>query len=405
MVGFGTAMGIPRRSLLRAGAAAVLPVSRGGDGADAPAPSASSFDPWIEVDAANLRHNVREIARVVAGRPILAVIKNNGYGLGVVNAARVLEPEAAIHGFAVVKLAEAVALREAGVRKPVLLMGPFDERDLALIVARDIMPMVYTPIGGMLDRVAQGAGRAVSLHVCVDTGIGRVGVPHGQAPALIRDLAARPSVRIEGVMMTFTEDPVFDREQLTRFESLCGALSADGVRLGKRHAVSSFGLFQRPDGFLDMVRPGMALYGIYSEPEFRGTKILDLRPAVSLKARVIYVKQLRAGESAGYNRAYRAERDVWVATLPVGHADGLPRVAAKGGRVRIGGRLYPLIASVSASHSIVEIGPEPQVAVGDVASYFDAQDGSRPEDLAAACSSSVYDLTMHLNPLLPRRLV
>ena len=395
-------MGIPRRSLLRAGAAAFLP---GGRGSDAPVAAASSFDPWIEVDPANLRHNVREIARRVAGRPILAVIKNNGYGLGVVNAGRVLEPEPAVYGFAVVKLAEALALRDAGVRKPVLLMGPFDESDLALVVARDVMPMVYTPIGGMLERIAQRNGRPVPIHVCVDTGIGRVGVPHGQAAALIRDLAGRASVRIEGVMMTFTEDPAFDPEQLARFQSLCSSLVAEGVRLGKRHAASSFGLFQRPDAFLDMVRPGMALYGIYSETEFRGTNVLDLRPAVSLKARVIYVKQLRAGESAGYNRAYRAERDVWVATLPVGHADGLPRVAAKGGRVRIGTRLYPLIASVSASHSIVEIGPEPEVAVGDVASYFDAQDGSRPEDLAAACGSSVYDLTMHLNPLLPRRVV
>jgi alanine racemase len=153
-----------------------------------------------------------------------------------------------------------------------------------------------------------------------------------------------------------------------------------------------------------MVRPGMALYGIYPEPPFRGSGLLDLRPAVSLKARVIYVKRLRAGQSAGYNRAYVATREVWVATLPVGHADGLPRVAAKGGRVRIGGHLYPLIASVSASHSIVEIGDEPRVAVGDVATLFDAQEGSRPEDLAAACGSSVYDLTMHLNPLLPRRV-
>jgi alanine racemase len=149
----------------------------------------------------------------------------------------------------------------------------------------------------------------------------------------------------------------------------------------------------------------MALYGMYPEPEFRRAGVLELRPAVSLKARVIYVKPLRAGESAGYGRAYVAQREVWVATLPVGHADGLPRVAAKGGRVRIGGRLYPLIASVSASHSIVELGPEPRVAVGDVATLFDAEEGSRPEDLAAACGSSVYDLTMHLNPLLPRRVL
>ena len=394
-------MGISRRFFLGAGAFALSLPSR----LRATTASDSPFDPWIEISAANLRHNLEEVARRVAPRPILAVIKNNGYGLGVVNVARLLEPAAAVSGFAVVKLAEAVALREAGIRKPVLLMGPFDEAGLEEAVARDVMPMVYTSIGDQLDRVAARQGRPIPLHVCVDTGIGRVGVPHAQAAPLLRDLVSRRSVRLEGVMMTFAEDPAFDREQLARFQSLCASLGGDGIRVGKRHAASSFGLFQHPDAFLDMVRPGMAIYGMYSEPKFRRAGVLDLRPAVSLKARVIYVKPLRAGESAGYNRAYVAERDVWVATLPVGHADGLPRVAAKGGRVRIGGSLYPLIASVSASHSIVEIGPEPRVAVGDVATLFDAQEGSRPEDLAAACGSSVYDLTMHLNPLLPRRVL
>ncbi|HJS57787.1 MAG TPA: alanine racemase [Vicinamibacteria bacterium] len=395
-------MAISRRAFLEAGAAtaALSLASR----ARAEPVEHSSFDPWIEISAANLAHNVAEVARRVAPRPILAVVKNNGYGLGVVNVARILEPAAAVAGFAVVKLAEALALREAGIRKPVLLMGPFDEEGLTAAVGRDIMPMVYTPIGDVLDRLAARRGAPTAVHVCVDTGIGRVGVPHAQAAPLIRDLAGRPSVRIAGVMMTFAEDPAFDREQLGRFQALCSALEGEGVRLGKRHAASSFGLFQHPDAFLDMVRPGMALYGMYSEPHFRGAALLDLKPAVSLKARVIYVKRLRAGESAGYNRAYVAQRDVWVATLPVGHADGLPRVAAKGGRVRIGEHLYPLIASVSASHSIVEIGPEPRVAVGDIAALFDAQDGSRPEDLAAACGSSVYDLAMHLNPLLPRRV-
>jgi alanine racemase len=204
-------------------------------------------------------------------------------------------------------------------------------------------------------------------------------------------------------MMTFTEDPEFDREQLRRFETLCGGLAAEGVTLGRRHAASSFALFQNDGAFLDMVRPGMAIYGVYSEPPFRGLGLLDLRPAVALRARVAYVKKLPAGDSAGYNRAYMAREDVWVATLPVGHADGLPRGAAKGGRARIGGRLFPIVATVSASHCIVELGGEPLARAGDVATLFDWEDGSRPEDLAAGFGGSVYDLLMHLNPLLPRR--
>ena len=393
-----------RRSFLKAGLAVPALTSRS-LGVEVRTRVDSSFDPWIEIQAANLRHNIREIHRRVESRSILAVIKNNGYGMGASNAARLLEPSAAVAGFAVVKLHEAITLRDAGVRKPILLMGPLDERNLQEAVQRRIMPMVYTPVGSALDRVARKRQTPVPMHVCVDTGIGRVGVPHAQAATLIRDLASRRSARIEGTMMTFAEDPEFDKEQLKRFESLCGSLERDGVKLGLKHAASSFALFQRPESFLDMVRPGMAIYGIYSENEFRNTRVMDLRPAISLKSRVAYVKQLRKGESAGYNRAYVAKSDVWVATVPVGHADGWPRAAAKGARVRIGEGMYPVIASVSASHSILEIGSEPRVQIGDIATMFDWRDGSRPEDVAGACGASVYDLTMHLNPLLPRRII
>jgi len=399
-----------RRSFLEAGLAlpAVLPSAPELAGWRSAAPASSqdsSFDPWVEIHAENLRHNVTEISRRVSARPILAVIKNNGYGLGVVNIAQLLEPQPEIFGFAVVKLHEAFSLRDAGLRKPILLLGPFDEQNLADAVAREILPMVYTTLGPALDRIAAKRQKPVSLHVCVDTGIVRVGVPYYQAIPLVRDLAGRHSVHIEGTMMTFTEDPDFDKEQLRRFSETCTALEKEGIALGKKHAASSFPLFQHPDAFFDMVRPGMAIYGIYSENEFRHMGIMDLRPAISLKARVIYAKKLRNGDSAGYNRAYLAKNDVWVATIPVGHADGWPRVAAKGAKVRINGDLYPVIATVSASHSIVEIGAEEKVRIGDVATLFDAQSGSRPEDVSEACGASVYDLTMHLNPQLPRRIV
>jgi alanine racemase len=373
--------------------------------AQAPASAPAGFDPWVEVHAGHLRHNVTEVARAAKGQPILAVVKNNGYGLGGPTVARLLEPSAAVAGFAVVKRQEAEALRDAGVVKPVLLMGPLGTDEITDLHRRGITPMVYTPVGDALDRAAAAVGRPVPIHVCVDTGIGRVGVPHAQAEPLIRALAARKGVRIEGVMMTFTEDLAFDREQLARFEALTGRLRDGGVALGRRHAASTYTLFQHPDATLDMVRPGMALWGIYPEPAFRTQGALDLRPAVALRARVAYVKKLAAGTSAGYSRAFMATADTWVATLPVGHADGWPRVAAKGAQVRIRGRRFPVVASVSASHTIVNLGPETDVRAGDIATCFDWEAGSRPEDVAAACGASVYDLTMHLGGHLPRRVV
>ena len=371
--------------------------------ASAQASSSSSFDPWIEINAANLRHNVQEISRRVSGRPILAVIKNNAYGMDLTEAAKLLAPLEPVVGFAVVKMHEAVTLRDRGIRKPILLMGPVDDANLADVATRDIMPMVYTPVGPALDRISARLKRPVPIHICVDTGLGRVGVPHTQAAALVRDMAARKSVRIDGMMMTFAEDATLDLEQIRIFTSLAAELVDSGIKLGRKHAASSFTLFQHPNAFFDMVRPGMAIYGVYSEQEFRGMGALDLRPAMALRARVAYLKQLRKGDSAGYSRAYIAKDDVWIATLPVGHTDGWPRAAAKGARVRIGGALYPVIASVSASHTIVEIGAEPRVKIGDTVTLWDWQPGSRPEDVSQACGASVYDLTMHLNPLLPRR--
>ncbi len=396
-------MSISRRAFLKSSAA--LPVLRWGSMTERTSPQGEpSFDPWVEVNTVHLRHNIAPITNRVDGRPILAVLKNNGYGLGLINVARALEPMGEVAGFAVVKLQEAVTLRDGGIRKPVLLMGSVGEQEVEETVAKDITLMVYTPMGSVLDKISRALNRVIGVHVCIDTGIGRIGVPYTEAIPLVLDLANRISVRIEGIMMTFTEEPEFDKEQLRRFQWLCAELERQGIHLGRKHAVSSFGLFQHPEAFLDMVRPGMAIFGIYPEQDFHRSSSLELRPALSLKARVVYVKQLHKGDSAGYNRVYRAERDVWVATLPVGHADGLPRVATKGARVRINNDLYPVIA-VSASHAIVEVGPEKKVSMSDTATVFDWQDGSRPEDFSASCGSSVYDLTMHLNALLPRRMI
>jgi alanine racemase len=281
-------------------------------------------------------------------------------------------------------------------------MGPVAKGEWSEVVARKITPMVYTAAVDDLKREARRRGKRVAVHVCIDTGIGRVGVPYHQAMPYLQHLTSCPEIAIAGIMMTFTEDPEFDRVQLERFESLCKAAQKSGMSLGRRHAASSFALFQNPASFLDQVRPGMAIFGVYSEPEFRKAGVLELRPAMALKCRVVYVKQLRSGDSAGYNRAFKADRPVWLVTLPIGHSDGWPRQAAKGAKVRIGSRLYPVVGSVSASHTLVLLGEESGVKIGDEAVLFDWQENSRPEDVGSACGVSVYDLTMHLSPLLPR---
>ena len=362
------------------------------------------FDPWVEVHAANLRHNLREVARRVEGLPVLAVVKNSGYGLGHVNVARTLEPENAVSGFAVIKMSEAAALRDGGIRKPVLWMGPVEETSLEEAAARRITPMIYTPVGETLSKIGRELGRPISIEIMIDTGLGREGIPYRQAKPLLDDLVARPEVEITGVMTVFSEDPELDQLQRARFAELLEPYRSRGAKLGRRHAASSFALFGDSGAFFDQVRPGMALCGVHSELRFRKLAVLDLKPAGALRARVAYVKRLEPGDSAGYDRAYTARQPTWVALIPMGHVDGVPRIATKGGSMRVAGKLAPIVA-VSASHTIVAIGPDPFCRIGDPATLFDWEEGSRPEDLASACGVSLYDLMMHLDSSLPRQLV
>jgi alanine racemase len=365
------------------------------------------FDPWLEIDTAALRRNVDTVSRLAGGRPILAVVKNNAYGLGLTTVCPILDGMPGIAGFAVVKESAALALRDAGVTKPILLMGMFSPSAGPELVARNILLSFYTD--DVLDRVrplAQAAGKPVAGHVYLDTGMGRMGMPYYRAADWLGTLAGSNTVSIRGTYMAFTEEPDFDPEQLARFRTVMADARDRGVDLRTLHAASSNGVYHLPEAHLDLVRPGIALYGAYpSEPAVEHAKA-PLTPAVRLRARVVRVVQLRPGDSVSYGRQYVAQEPTWTATIPVGHSDGFTRRAVDGARVLIGGSLYPVIGAVSASHAIVEVGREPTVAVGDVATLVGSDDPAiRPNALADSTGTSVYDVLMHLNPGLPRIVV
>lgn len=374
--------------------------------AAAPTPQVATpdgLDPWIEVDAAALRANAREVARLGGGRPVFAVIKNNGYGLGTVEVAEALGDEPSIAGFAVVKVSAALGLRQAGIRRPVLHMGATTREEARALVRAGVRLALFDPGDpARLEALAPLAGGSVPAHVYVDTGMSRLGVPAHRALSWLRELARGP-VAIEGTFMGLTESD-FDEEQLTRFTDLARAARQEGIALGHLHAASSHALFLRPSAHLDMVRPGLALFGAY--PSGSDVGAARLRPAVRLRARVARVEHLREGDTVSYGRAWRAERPTWTATLPVGHADGYPRTAVEGCEVLIGGRLYPVVGAVSASHTIVVLGDEPSARVGDVATLVGPDDPAiHPNEVARRAGISVYDVLMHLGQRLPRIVV
>lgn len=363
----------------------------------------AGFDPWLEIDAAAFGHNVAELSRLIEGRPIFAVVKNNAYGLGLETVGPLLDALPAIAGLAVVKPDEAIRLRDAGVRKPVLVMGLVSEDDAVELARRDVRLAPFTADAGeVLTRVSRRVGRPIPVHLYLDTGMNRLGMPHYRATPWVKDLAARRELSIEGSFMSFTEDQAFDPEQLQRFRDLADGLRRDGVQLGKLHAASSHGLFFRRDGYLDMVRPGLTLYGAYPAGA-RDLHLAQLAVVFRLKARVVDVQQLRTGDSASYDRAYTATKPTWIAIIPVGHADGYPRGATKGCQVWIGDRLYPVIAEVSASHTIVEVGDGKTVEVGDEATLVGPDRPEiTPNAVAERAGVSVYDVLMHLSALLPK---
>jgi alanine racemase len=364
------------------------------------------FDPWVEVSASAVAHNVAVVSRLVGARPVLAVVKNNAYGLGLAETAKLLSSHTAIGGFAVVKAEDAVALRDAGLSGPVLLMGMAPDDAVRDLVALDVHLSLYLDDDARRLPARVRSGQLIAAHVYLDTGMSRMGIPYHRALPWLERVAASGAFRLDGAFMGFTEETEFDREQLRRFRELTAEARAAGVGLGMLHAASSNGVYHLPEAHLDMVRPGIALFGGYPSRPDEERAIASLDPAFALKCRVVRVERIRAGDSVSYGRSYVAERPTWIATLPAGHADGYPRGAVDGARIAIGEWTYPVIGAVSASHVIVEVGDERSVAVGDVATLVGR--GHRdvhPNEVARASGSSVYDRFMHLSPSLPRLYV
>jgi alanine racemase len=367
--------------------------------------SRQSFAPWLEIDATALHHNVRTVARLAGGRPIIAVVKNNAYGLGISNAGPLFDEMAEVLMLAVVRPEEALALREAGVKKPILLMGPATEEELMRLVPLDVVQSPYrAEAPTLLGRVAARLGRPVRVHLYVDTGMHRMGMPVAQAMTWIEALA-KTGARIEGAFTELTEDPEFDRSQAALLRSLQMSARATGVDLGTLHAASSDAVMhQTTDTFLDAVRPGLSMYGGYVSE--RAMQRGELRPAYRLKARVIRVDRLAAGDGVSYHRRWTTDKPVWTATLGIGHVDGYPSGAVKGCEVLIGGRMYPVIGTVSASHTIVAIGEERRVNVGDEATLVGGDHPAlHPNEIAKRSGWSEYNMFMHVSPQLSRRVV
>jgi alanine racemase len=363
---------------------------------------------WVEVDLAALRHNVRVLRELAAPAGVMAVVKADAYGHGAVPVARAaVEAGAAWLGVALVE--EGLELRDAGVDAPIMVLSEPPLDAAAAVIANRLTPVVYTQAG--IEALAKassafGAHGRLSVHLKVDTGMHRVGCPEREARMLAEVVLERDELALGGVLTHFAvadepDDP-YTVEQLARFDVVLSELTRGGVATGVVHAANSAATLAFPSARRDLVRCGIAVYGLAPAPIFEGA--LPLQPVMSFKTEVSHVKRLDRGERLSYGLRYELERAGTVATVPVGYADGVPRALAyHGGEVLVRGRRRPMAGTITMDQLLVDMGDAP-VEPGDEVVLIGRQGD---EEITAAewaqrIGTISYEILCGIGPRVPR---
>lgn len=325
---------------------------------------------WAEIDLNAIGHNIEVLRRIAAPASLWAVVKANGYGHGAVAVAeRALNHGAS--GLCVALVSEGVQLRMAGITAPILVLSQQPGELVEMMVANGLTPTVYS--AAMAHEMSAGVTPGLPVHVKVDTGMQRVGVPSHEAVDLIRLMAVlTPPVQIGGIFthLACADDPhsPANTEQLACFDSVLAELDAIGMRPAVVHAANSAAILSNPGAHRSMVRVGIAMYGISPGPGVDHLTAV-LKPAMSLHARASFVKCVKAGSHISYGGRFEFEHDTTVITVPIGYADGVPRRMGatrdySGAFVLVGGRRCPIVGSVTMDQLMVDVG-DIDVAIGD----------------------------------------
>jgi alanine racemase len=364
---------------------------------------------WAEIDLGAIRHNVRTIrARLAPECEYMAVVKANAYGHGDVEVARA-SVDAGASWLGVILVSEGRRLREAGIEAPILLLHEPGEHDLQEAVRLDLTPTIFTPGGARaLEMAARLAGRVVDAHLKVDTGLNRLGATSEGLSELAATFAGSPDVRVTGVFSHFAiaEEPSNPEtvRAVDRFARALERLSTLEIKPAVRHIGSSATALAHHAVHLDMVRVGIATYGIAPVPTLE--RVVDLRPAMALKARIAMVKRVGAGEGVSYGLRYRLKRESTIATIPLGYADGWPRHATGRTNVLIRGRPYPVVGTICMDSFMVDLGDD-TCEIGDEAVLIGAQGGERITawDVAEQLGTIPYEVVTAITSRIERVFV
>ena len=361
---------------------------------------------WREVDLNALSHNARMLqAALGPGCRLMAVVKADAYGHGAVSTACHLEANG-VTDFAVACLDEGIALRQAGIGGEILILGYTLPEEAPLLSQWKLTQTVVDEAHG---RALAAQGVPVSVHLGLDTGMHRLGIP-AEEVQILDELYRLPNLKVKGVFSHLcvsdslrVADEDFTREQLRRFYRAVRWLISHGDSPGETHIQASYGIWNLPPQPCTLARAGIALYGVASDDSPTRQK-LDLKPVLSLRARVASVRTLSPGEGAGYGLAFRPECETRLAAVTIGYADGLPRdLPQRGGTVLLGGKRCPMVGRMCMDQLLVDVSGVPQAAPGDVVTLI-GQDGGetiRAEEVAGQCGTITNELLSRLGHRLP----
>ena len=324
---------------------------------------------WVEINLDAIVNNVKNIKKLIGEKKeLMAVVKGNAYGHDILEVSSVVLNNGATR-LAVARLEEGIFLRKAGITVPILILGLTLKKQAELLVSYDITPTVCEY--EMIEKLSESAfkeGKIVKVHLKVDTGMGRIGICPNHVLNFIKKLKVLKNVQIEGIFTHFSvadeKDKTYTEKQFRKFMEVLIVLEKEGIKIPVKHVGNSATLLDLPYMWLDLVRPGISMYGLYPSTEVQ--KNVKLIPAHSFKTRIVFLKELFAGESIGYGRTYTTKKKrTVVASLPVGYADGYNRLLSNQGEVLVRGKRFPIIGRVCMDQCMIDITNLPQVEIGD----------------------------------------
>ena len=365
---------------------------------------------YLRIDLDKICNNIKEVINKVGkDTKVMAVVKADAYGHGAIEVSKALS-EIGTYGFAVATVGEALALRRAGITKPILILDFVFPNQFETIIRNDIMLTVFRyEIAKELNEAAEQMGTTAHIHIKVDTGMGRIGfIPDDESIDEIRRISQLPNVEIDGIFTHFAcadeADKTSMNRQFAKFKDFVLRLEEIGINIPIKHVCNSAAIIDSDDKFLNMVRSGIITYGLYPSDEV-DKDIIKLEPVMRLKSHVIYVKTVEPGTTVGYGATFTCERPTRIATVSIGYGDGYPRGLSNKGRVLIGSQSWPIIGRVCMDQLMVDVtDADYEIKQGDEVVLVGSQGSENisVEEVAAINNSFNYEFVCDINRRVPR---